>query len=69
MGPLPEGDRHDTLPQLSLQALRSRLPVDMFLFRRESEDDKGIDGTLEVKLRGRFTNCRVNVQLKSTDKP
>jgi hypothetical protein len=69
MGPLPEGDRQDSLQQLSLQALRSALPVDMFLFRRESEDDKGIDGTLEAKLRGRFTDCRANVQLKSTDKP
>jgi hypothetical protein len=69
MGPLPEGDRQDTLQQLSLQALRSRLPEDMFLFRRESEDDKGIDGTLEAKLRRQFTNCRANVQLKSTDKP
>jgi hypothetical protein len=69
MGPLPEGDRQDFLQQLSLQALRNCLPVDMFLFRRESEDDKGIDGTLEAKLGGRFTNCRANVQLKSTDKP
>jgi hypothetical protein len=69
MGPLPEGDRQDSLQQLSLQAFRIFLPVDMFLFRRQPEDDKGIDSTLEAKLRGRFTNCRANVQLKSTDKP
>jgi hypothetical protein len=69
MGPLPEGDRQDTLQQLSLKALRNRLPEDRFLFRRESEDDKGIDGTLEAKVNGRFTNCRANAQLKSTDKP
>jgi hypothetical protein len=41
----------------------------MFIFRREPEEDKGIDGTLEAKLRGQFTNCRANVQLKSTDNP
>jgi hypothetical protein len=69
MEPLPEGDRQDSLQQLSLHALRNRLPVDMFLFRRESEDDKGIDGTLEAKLRGQFTNCRANVQIKSTETP
>ena len=69
MGPLPEGDRQDTLQQLSLSALRNRLPEDKFLFRREPEEDKGIDGTLEAKVKGRFTNCRANAQLKSTDHP
>jgi hypothetical protein len=80
MGPLPGGDRQDTLQQLSLKALRNLLPEDRFLFRRESEDDKGVDGTLEAKLKVRiataeggeevrpvFTNCRAHVQLKSTD--
>ncbi len=69
MGPLPEGDRQDTLQQLSLKALRNRLPEDRFLFRREAEDDKGIDGTLDAKVNGRFTNCRASAQLKSTDRP
>ncbi len=68
MGPLPEGDRQDTLQQLSLKALRNRLPEEMFLFRREAEDDKGIDGTLEAKVNGKFTDCRANAQVKSTDK-
>src|SRR5262249_55487190 len=82
MGPLPEGDRQDTLQQLSLKALRNRLPEDRFLFRDERVDDKGVDGALEAKLeyripkkdegeevRHRFTNCRAQAQLKSTDKP
>ena len=82
MGPLPEGDRQDTLQQLSLKALRDCLPVSRFLFRDERVDDKGVDGTLEAKLeyrisrtdggeevRYQFTNCRAQVQLKSTDHP
>src|SRR4051794_19008723 len=81
LGPLPEGDRQDTLQQLSIQALRNRLPEGI-LFRDERVDDKGVDGALEVKVefnttnaRGEpevrpvFTNCRAQVQLKSTDKP
>ena len=50
LGPLPQGDRQDTLQQLSLNALRSRLPAQKFLFRREGADDKGIDGTLEANV-------------------
>jgi hypothetical protein len=83
MGPLPEGDRQDTLQQLSLKALRACLPERKFLFRDERVDDKGVDGALEVKfeytatnacsgkeeVRCRFTNCRAQVQLKSTDAP
>ena len=45
---------------MSLRALRNRLPEDRFLFRREPEEDKGIDGTLEAKVQGRFTNWRAN---------
>jgi hypothetical protein len=82
LGPLPQGDRRDTLQQLSLKALRNRLPEEKFLFRDERIDDKGVDGALEVKLeyrvpkqgggeevRHQFTNCRAQAQLKSTDKP
>jgi hypothetical protein len=82
MGPLPEGDRQDTLQQLSLKALRNRLPEEKFLFRAEPADDKGVDGALEAKLEYRvpkkgggedvkhqFTNCRAQAQLKSTDRP
>ena len=82
MGPLPEGDRQDTLQQLSLKAIQTFLPVGMFLFHDERVDDKGVDGALEAKIefnaenargvrevRSSFTNCRAQVQLKSTDKP
>ncbi len=80
LGPLPLGDRQDTLQQLSLRALRNRLPEETFLFHDERSDDKGVDGPLEVKVEYRvpkqgggeevkhqFTNCRAQVQLKSTD--
>jgi hypothetical protein len=75
MGPLPEGDRQDSLQQLSLNALRNLLPQDRFLIRDERVDDKGVDVALEAKLtirkkdsdREQFTNCRAQAQLKSTD--
>lgn len=67
LGPLPKGDRQDTLQQLSIKAFRNLLPEDQFLFRDERIDDKGVDGALEVKVDSSFTNCRAQVQLKSTD--
>jgi hypothetical protein len=75
MGPLPEGDRQDSLQQLGLNALRNLLPQDRFLIRDERVDDKGVDVALEAKLTIRkndsdweqFTNCRAQAQLKSTD--
>jgi hypothetical protein len=82
MGPLPLGDRQDTQQQLSLKALRNRLPDDKFLVRDERTDDKGVDVALEVKVEVRmptkaggeevmhaFTNCRAQGQLKSIDAP
>jgi len=42
LGPLPQGDRQDTLQQLSIKALRNRLPEEQFLFRDERMDDKGV---------------------------
>lgn len=69
LGPLPQGDRQDSLQQLSLTALRTKLPVERFLFRDERVDDKGVDLTLEAKIESGFTNCRAQVQLKSTDDP
>lgn len=82
LGPLPKGDRQDTLQQLSLQALRNRLPESKFLFRDERGDDKGVDGALEAKeeiripnadgresVKYHFSNCRSQMQLKSTDTP
>lgn len=67
LGPLPKGDRQDTLQQLSIKAFRNLLSGDQFLFRDERVDDKGVDGALEVKANSSFTNCRAQVQLKSTD--
>jgi hypothetical protein len=66
LGPLPESDEQDSLEQSSIKALDSLLPVDRFLFRGERTSDKGVDGALEVKVEGRYTNCRAQVQLKST---
>src|SRR5262249_30886489 len=80
MGPLPLGDRKDTQQQLSLKALRNRLPEEKFLVRDEPID-KGVDITLEAKVElrvptkggveimHRFANCRAQVQLKSIDDP
>ena len=58
MGPLPEGDRQDTLQQLSLKAIQNFLPVGMFLFRDERADDKGVDGALEVKIEFNAENAK-----------
>jgi Domain of unknown function (DUF4365) len=82
LGPLPLGDRKDTQQQLSLKALRNRLPEDKFLVRDERIDDKGVDVALEAKVEVRvptkdggqeimhgFTNCRAQGQLKSIDAP
>ncbi len=67
LGPLPKFDQQDTLQQKSILAFEQALPVELFLFRDERVDDKGVDGALEVKADGRFTNCRAQVQLKSTE--
>ena len=82
MGPLPLGDRQDTQQQLSLKALRNRMPEEKFLVRDERIDDKGVDFALEAKIEvrvpnqaggevvmHRFTNCRAQGQLKSIDDP
>lgn len=67
MGPLPKGDRSDDLQQESLTAFRVAMPSERFLFRDERTDDKGVDGSLELKVPAGFTNVRSQVQLKSTD--
>ncbi len=67
LGPLPKGDRSDDLQQLSLDAFRTALPKVRFLFRDERVDDKGVDGAIELKIDGQFTNFRAQVQLKGTD--
>jgi hypothetical protein len=78
--PLPEGDRQDILQQLSINALANAFPVDRFLIRKEEANDKGVDGSLEVKVeiktdtsagptssKWAFKNFRAQYQLKSTD--
>jgi hypothetical protein len=67
LGPLPKGDRSDDLQQLSLDAFRAALPKEMFLFRDERVDDKGVDGALELRSNNCFLNIRGQVQLKGTD--
>ncbi len=67
LGPLPKGDRADTLQQLSLKALHAAVPENLFQLRDERVDDKGVDGALEVKIDGGFTYCRGQFQLRSTD--
>ncbi len=67
MGPLPKGDRSDDLQQESLTAFRLAIPSERFLFRDERTDDKGVDGSLELKVTAGFTNVRSQVQLKATD--
>ncbi len=67
MGPLPKGDRNDDLQQESLTEFRVAIPSERFLFRDERTDDKGVDGSLELKVPAGFTNVRSQVQLKSTD--
>jgi Domain of unknown function (DUF4365) len=67
LGPLPKADRQHTLQKQSLKAFQNLLPEEKFLFRDEHTDDKGVDGALEVQQNNVFTNCRAQVQLKSTD--
>ena len=64
---LPIADRKSELEELSLRAFRSVLPVEGFLFREESKDDFGIDGSLDLKIERHPTNFRSQVQIKSTD--
>jgi hypothetical protein len=67
LGPLPKSDRNSELEQLSIDAFKSLLPVDKFVFRDERINDAGVDGSLELKISSRYTNLRAQVQLKSTD--
>lgn len=66
-GPLPKDDRNATLQQSSLTKFGALLPVDLFLLRDERVEDKGVDLSLELKVRGAFTNVRSQVQMKGTD--
>src|SRR5258708_13952514 len=67
LGPLPKGDRSDDLQQLRVDGFRGAVMKELFLFRDERVDDKGVDGTLELKSNNSFLNIRSEVQLKGTD--
>lgn len=66
-GPYPKSDRSDELEDLSFRAFQNALPVQRFVFRDERGKDKGVDGSLELKIDSGFTNLRGQVQLKGTD--
>jgi hypothetical protein len=66
-GPYPKSDRNDELEDLSFRAFQNALPVQRFVFRDERGKDKGVDGSLELKINSGFTNLRGQVQLKGTD--
>lgn len=50
MGPLPEVPRTHDLQRLSLQALGTALPSDLFIIRDERIEDYGVDCSLEAKI-------------------
>jgi hypothetical protein len=66
-GPYPKSDRNDELEDLSFRAFQNALLVQRFVFRDERGKDKGVDGSLELKIDSGFTNLRGQVQLKGTD--
>ena len=67
LGPLPTADRKAELQRRSLAVLRLAFPADRFLFRPESTEDAGVDGSLELLIDSAYTDLRSQVQLKSTD--
>lgn len=67
LGPLPESDQNAILQDRSLKALNALLePQEVIKFRDERVDDYGVDGSFELRLHGRMTNFRTQVQLKGT---
>lgn len=67
-GPLPQSDRNAELQRESIKAINELLRgQDDLIFRDERVDDYGVDGSLEVKVKGGMTNLRSQVQLKATD--
>jgi hypothetical protein len=67
LAPLPKADRNSEIQKLSIRAFEAALPVDKFTFRSEPIEDAGVDGSLELKIDGTYTNLRAQVQLKGTD--
>ena len=67
LGPLPGTDRQSELETESFLAFQAALPVEKFIFRDERTQDRGVDGSLELKVDGWATNFRAQVQIKGTD--
>ncbi|MDI3291920.1 DUF4365 domain-containing protein [Polyangium sp. 15x6] len=65
LGPLPDADNNSVLEQASLAALRGLLPPERFVLRDERETDLGVDASLELRIDGKGTNFRSQLQLKA----
>jgi hypothetical protein len=65
--PLPKADRNSELQARSIAKFQEALPVNLFVFRDERVNDAGVDGSLEIKIDGDYTNMRAQVQLKSRE--
>jgi len=52
LGPLPKADRNAELQRHSIAAFRASLPTNKFVFRSESVEDAGVDGSLELLFLG-----------------
>lgn len=67
LGPLPKYDENANLQSESFKALQKLLfGIDAFVFRDERIEDYGVDFSLELKLSGRVTNFRAQVQMKGS---
>lgn len=67
LGPLPISDENAALQRESVKALNALLlGQDDVVFRDERIEDYGVDGSFELKLNGRMTNFRGQVQLKAS---
>jgi hypothetical protein len=67
LGPLPLSDDNAELQRESLKALNALLKgQDNIIFRDERVEDYGVDGSFELKLHGRMTNFRGQVQMKAS---
>jgi hypothetical protein len=65
---LPQVSRSNINQALSIQALQAVLPVERLRFRKETDDDFGVDGWLEAISDGVATNLRAHAQLKSVER-
>ena len=67
LGPLPQSDENARLQRESIKALNTLLRgLDDLIFRDERIEDYGVDGSLELKIAGRMTNFRAQVQMKGS---